>query len=225
MSTNYSESETIIRHFDADLVRAQYSLAIHKTTRAKSNLIRADIAAKLKSDKKIFGNAYITFNHIDLVHQQDAVMAICRMMDATRSTSSVPALIKKLNKTDWLHERCRDIYSQSDSCPVQRQLLNDLVKEKSLSIDIFIRLYKSLEKSSSYQELKKLRDSGLAHRGTQNLPSIATIKMAETCLCHLEKLLKLAYLIFLNTDYDPKLGREHALNDARIFWSLFVLPN
>ena len=127
---DFEEIERIIRRIDDDLVRAQYSLAIHKTTRIDKGLYRQDLFDSLSSK-----NSEIILRHIDLISQQDCALAIFRMMDKSKDSHSFWGL-KNLcypNKETFL-ERARNLYPDPDYA----SLANMLVAETDTRIDAFI---------------------------------------------------------------------------------------
>lgn len=217
--TEYIQS--IIQSLDDDLVRAQYDLAIWVTARTESQEIKSKIKEKLHSDSRLAGNRIGIFNHIDLIIQQDAVQTICRMMDLRNDVKSFNVLIKKIKSSeDKLLGLAKNQYLRAGTDPTHKILQDRLVEESVISIQQFIKLEKELRDSDDFKKLKHLRDEVLAHRSKKPRSSKAHIEMLFNCLEKLEELLRLSYLIFLQTDYRTKNGYKFAQKHAKNFWQL-----
>ena len=223
MSNVIDYCRRIIKSLDGDLVRAQYSLAIYVASRNDKGTVNQELENALKSCTKNAANHVVVFNHIDLIHQQDAALTICRMMDKTNSTNSFVTLIKKAkSKRELLIDLAKAQYLRADIDSAHKALQDEYVKKQNARIDQFISIEKQLRNSDDYKKLKNLRDEVLAHHTTKARSSKAHINMVKNCLESLETLLHIAYSIFLNTDYPPRTGYEFAKKDAQKFWQLII---
>ena len=206
--------EKTIRRIDDDLVRLQYSLAIHKLTRTGDARVKNEIVRKLRTQ-----NSRVAFNHIDLVLQQDCALAICRMMDLGTGTHSFWGLKNQCHPNrDFLIGNAESQYLNSDDNYLAQRLVNDMKGW----IDEFVSKVSNFAKSKEFEAIKNLRNDTLGHALIDRKKRRPTIKMIENALPKLEDILRLSYLVFLVTDYRPQTAYRYAVKDADSFWSDFL---